>query len=220
MRLVSLPLLVLGLLAFVVPGPLQADEWWAWTMLDFVHEAPWTVSVFAGHRFDDADAFTAAFVSPRVHYEAAPWLDLGLNLTLLDIANPRTSERTSQLRPELELNPKLNLTPHLRLDLRNRFESRWNEDESLTTHRTRHRAQLAWTFPHALGPWTRVFISNEWLIDLHRQNWVENRCVPLGLTFRTGPQADLDLFYMIDSTRPRQDWRHESILGTYLRLRF
>lgn len=208
-------------LTCLVPACLQADEWWAWSTLEFIHEPPWTAGLFLGHRFDDADAFTSLIISPRVRYELTPWLDAGLGLSLLNIANTHTSEHHLQGRPELELNPKFNLTKHLRLDLRNRLEWRMNEDQSLTTSRARHRVQLAWTFPHSLGPWSRVFISNEFLIDLHSEVWTENRCVPLGFTFKTGPRSDLDLFYMILSTRrPHADWLYESVLGTYLRVKF
>jgi hypothetical protein len=58
------------------------------------------------------------------------------------------------------------------------------------------------------------------LIDLHRQSWTENRLVPAGLTIHTGPHSDLDLFYMIVSFRQHADWSHESVLGTYLKVRF
>ena len=67
---------------------------------------------------------------------------------------------------------------------------------------------------------TRVFASNEWLFDLHRSQWSENRVVPVGLSFKTGKRTDLDLFYMIVSTRTPAEWRHESVIGTYLRVRF
>jgi hypothetical protein len=74
--------------------------------------------------------------------------------------------------------------------------------------------------PRPLGPLTRLFVSNEWLTDLHRLQQTENRLVPLGLTFKLGSQTDLDIFYMIDSNRAKAAWTHESVLGTYLRVRF
>ena len=44
--------------------------------------------------------------------------------------------------------------------------------------------------------------------------------MPLGITFKLSNTADLDCFYMIDSIRSNAAWKHESVLGTYLRLRF
>lgn len=145
---------------------------------------------------------------------------MGVGLSLLNLAGNGASDRHLQMRPELELNPKFNFTPNLRMDLRNRLEWRWNEEEAFTTHRSRHRIQFGWTLPQAIGPWTRVFASNEWLIDLHRQTWAENRCIPLGLTFKSASNTEMDFFYMILSTRPHQEWLHESVLGTYLKVKF
>ncbi|MCB1279144.1 DUF2490 domain-containing protein [Prosthecobacter sp.] len=200
--------------------PLQADEWWAWNMVEFYHEPPWTAGLFMGNRADTEDGSYVQIVSPRAKYAVLPWLDLGLGLSTLSIENPNTHFRYEQLRPELEINPKFDLTKDLRLDWRNRMEWRKNENTAFTTHRTRHRLQLNWTLPQPVGPLTRVFVSNEWLADLHRGEWSENRLVPLGLTFNLGKNTDLDLFYMVCSSRPKTEWTHESVLGTYLRVRF
>lgn len=209
------------LLFLIMPAlPLHADEWWAWSMLEFYRTPPWTAGVFLGNRADTEDGSYVQIVSPRVKYAALSWLDLGLGLSALSIENPNTHYRYGQLRPELEIDPKFDLTKHLRLEWRNRMEWRWNEDAAFTTHRTRHRLQLGWTLPKPLGPLTRIFASNEWLMDLHRSQWTENRLVPLGLTFKLSNNADLDFFYMVDSTRSHAAWKHESVLGTYLRLRF
>jgi hypothetical protein len=201
-------------------APLHADEWWAWSMLEFYRAPPWTAGVFLGNRADTDDGSYVQIVSPRLKYAASPWLDLGIGLSGLSIENPKTHARYEQLRPELEINPRHDLTKNLRLEWRNRMEWRWNENAAFTTHRTRHRLQAAWTLPRPLGPLTRLFASNEWLVDLHRSQWTENRLVPLGITFKLSNTADLDCFYMIDSLRSATMWKHESVLGTYLRLRF
>lgn len=212
---------LLVLLVVLLPAlPLHADEWWAWSMLEFYRQPPWTAGLFLGNRADTEDGSYVQIVSPRVKYAALPWLDLGLGLSALSIENTTTHARYGQLRPELEINPRFDLTRHLRLEWRNRMEWRWNEDAAFTTHRTRHRLQLGWTLPSPAGPLTRLFVSNEWLVDLHRRDWTENRLVPLGLTFRLSSHADLDLFYMVTSSRIKADWQHESVLGTYLRVRF
>ena len=56
--------------------------------------------------------------------------------------------------------------------------------------------------------------------DLHRLQQSENRVVPLGVTFKLGAHSDLDVFYMITSLRAQAHWQHESVIGTYLRVRF
>lgn len=209
------------LILFLLPGTeLQADEWWAWTSLEFWRQPPWVASVFLGNRLDRDDGAYVQIVSPRLKYQVAPWLDLGLGLSALSIENPASHIRYFQGRPELEINPKFDLTRNLRLEWRNRMEWRWNEGEPFTTHRSRHRLQLAWTLPRPIGPLTRIFASNEALVDLHRHQWRENRLVPLGATLKVSAQADLDLFYLLLSSRSGDGWHAESVLGTYLRVRF
>jgi hypothetical protein len=212
------------LLFFVWPlllaHAVHADEWWAWSSLDFWRDDARRAWLFLGNRLDTGEGAHVQIASPRFRQTLLPWLDAGIGLSLLRIENTRTQDRFMQFRPELEINPHFDLTPHLSLELRNRMEWRWNEEESFTTHRLRHRLQLAWTLPRPLGPLTRVFASNEWLTDLHRRPWTENRLIPLGLTFKTGRQAELDLFYMILSSRISATWDHESIIGSWLRVRF
>lgn len=208
------------LLLALMTTSLHAEEWWAWTNLEFWRNQQTRASLFLGNRADVDDGSYIQIASPRVKHALLPWLEGGIGLSLLSIENNRTGDRLTQFRPELELNPHFNLTKHLALEWRNRIEWRWNEAQTFTTHRSRQRLQLAWTFPRPLGPLTRLFVSNEWLTDLHRLQQTENRLVPLGLTFKLGTQTDLDIFYMIDSNRTKAAWTHESVLGTYLRVRF
>lgn len=210
---------LLGLL-LLLHLPAQADEWWAWSWLEFWQQPGRSAGVFLANREDSEDGSYTQLVSSRYKQELLPWLDMGIGLSVLNLENTVSNERHWQLRPELELNPHLELTPHLRIDWRNRMEWPWNEDESLKAGRFRHRIQLGWTLPHSIGPWTRFFISNEWLVNLGRGQWTENRVVPLGLTFKAGKRTDLDVFYMINSTMPKETWIHESVIGTYLRVRF
>lgn len=210
----------LTLLLLLSTSGLKADEWWAWSHLEFWKVEPWSAGVFLGNRLDVDDGAYVQIVSPRLKYQVLPWLDSGLGLSVLSIENATTHLRHTQFRPELELNPKFDLSPTVRLEIRNRMEWRENEGETLTRHRSRHRLQLAAKLPNQVGPITRVFISNEWLVDLHRQRWTENRIVPLGVTLTITPHSDLDLFYMLLSQDTPKGWHSESVLGTYLRLRF
>ena len=188
-------------------------------MLEVYRKPPWTAGLFMASRADTEDGSLVQMVSPRVKYAALPWLDVGLGLSALNIENSTTHDHDGQLRPELEINPKYDMTRHLRLEWRNRMEWRWNEGAAFTT-RSRHRLQLGWTLPSPVGPLTRFFVSNEWMVDLLRREWTENRLVPVGLTVRLSSWVDLDLFYMLTSSRIKADWKHESVLGTYVRVRF
>lgn len=211
--LLLLHLCLLGTLAA------HADEWWMWSNVDYYRKPPWTGSVFMGNFADEADGSYAQMVSPRVKFAAAKWLDLGLGLSMLRLENTATHDRYDQLRPELEINPHYELQ-QVRLDWRNRMEWRENQGAPSTANRTRHRLQLAWTLPQPLGPLTRIYASDECLMDLHLRRPTENRFIPLGLTFKLTDSMDLDLFYMIDSKRTKATWKSESVLGTYLRVRF
>jgi hypothetical protein len=203
----------------VLAGGACADEWWTWATIDFWRAKPFTGSVFLGNRWDFDEGAVVQIASPRLKCELSPWLDAGLGLSLLNLGFPVAADQHLQGRPELELNPHWALGANLRLDWRNRMEWRWNEGSGPTVHRSRHRLQLGWTLPEPVGPVTRVFISNEWLLDLHGHGWTENRQVPAGLTLKLSPRADLDCFYLLVSARPAAVWRSESVLGTHLRYR-
>ena len=212
--------LLLTLLCLLWTLPAKADEWWAWTNIDYYRKPPWTGSLFMGNFADEVDGSYAQMVSPRVKYAASNWLDLGVGLSMLRLENIATHDRYDQLRPELEINPHYDLTKELRVDWRNRMEWRENEGAPSTFNRTRHRLQLAWTLPRPLGPLTRIFANDEILMNMHLRQQTENRFIPLGLTFKLTDSMDLDVFYMIDSKRVKTHWKLESVLGTYLRVRF
>ncbi len=207
------------LLSLLGAGLVRADEWWAWTSIEFWRADRAKAWLFVGNRLDTQDGPYVQIISPRFKYEVLPWLDIATGQSVLSIENVRTEERTTQWRPELELNPHFQLGSQLSVELRNRMEWRWNEGESFTTHRSRHRVQFGYSLRQPIGPLSRVFANNEWIIDLHRHQWAENRVVPAGLTFHLGKDADLDVFYMILSSHTPAHWRHESVLGTFLRLR-
>jgi hypothetical protein len=166
------------LLLLLTTTCLHADEWWAWTNLEYWRSPQTRASLFLGNRADVDDGSYVPIASPRFKRALLPWLEGGIGLSLLSIENTRTRDRLTQFRPELELNPHFDLTKHLALEWRNRLEWRWNEAQTFTTHRSRQRLQLAWTFPRPLGPLTRLFVSNEWLTDLHRLQRTENRLIP------------------------------------------
>lgn len=201
-------------------SPAWADEWWAWSWMEAWHENQSSAGVFLANRYDDDDRGLLQLVSPRFKNQISPWLEMGLGLSFLRLKDITTNDHELQVRPEIELNPHFDITPELRLDWRNRLEWRWNERESLKTSRFRQRLQFSHVLPKAFSPWTRLFVSNEWLIDLNRHQWTENRLVPLGMTFKTGRRSDLDLFYMQLSTKIQESWQHESMFVTYWKVRF
>ena len=153
------------LLSLLGAGRVCADEWWAWTSIEFWRADRAKAWLFVGNRLDTQDGPYVQIISPRFKYELLPWLDIATGQSVLSIENVRTEERTTQWRPELELNPHFQLGSQLSVELRNRMEWRWNGGESFTTHRSRHRVQFGYALRQRLGPLSRVFANNEWLVD-------------------------------------------------------
>lgn len=196
-------------------------EWWGWTMLTFHQDEKSNTALFMGNRYDADDGPYVQIISPRYKRMVMPWLETGYGLSFLSIESLSTGERFTQFRPEFELTPKFRLTDQLQFELRNRMEWRWNEGQEFTWHRSRHRVQLGYRLAEKIGPVTRFFINNEILTDLNKKGelW-ENRAIPMGVTLASSKQTDLDLFYMIFSVNHPSGWVHESVIGSFLRIRF
>jgi hypothetical protein len=81
----------------------------------------------------------------------------------------------------------------------------------------RHRLQFTRKL-EGLGPLSGFYFSNEWLIELDRGDWTENRVVPAGMTFTLTKRATVDLFYMVRSFRFDDGWTTDHVAGVYLKL--
>ncbi len=122
-----------------------------------------------------------------------------------------------QVRPELEFNPIIKLGEFWTLHFRNRVEIRWDRWSGEPRPRLRQRLQLTRTLQD-IGPLAAFYFSNEWLEELDRGDWTENRAVPVGLTFKLTEKAAVDLFYMIRSFHLDSVWTTDHVFGVFLKL--
>lgn len=200
----------------------RADEgadFWLWQDVTYWQDERTRLHVFFFEAFEEAGAPSILMASPRLKHRPLPWLEWGAGFSLLRLQNGGSVEGVfNQERPEFELNPLLNLGPHWRLHFRNRAELRWKEWQGEPRLRLRHRLQFTRDLS-GLGPLQAVYFSNEWLIELDRGDWTENRWVPLGLSFRLTDKVGLDLFHMVRSFRQDDGWNHDHVAGVFLKLR-
>jgi len=191
---------------------------WTWLDVTVWQEGPTRVHLFGHQAVGETAGVTVQLISPRVKYRPTDWLELGAGLSTLRIRNLFTGEFAPQLRPELEVSPLFDFGKNWHLHWRNRMESRWDDFGGKPRPRLRHRFQFSRDMT-GLGALKTFYLSNEWLIEFDRSDWVENRLVPAGLTFRLADWAHLDFFYMYRSFRFDDGWRSDQIAGVFLKLR-
>ena len=197
----------------------EGADLWLWQDVTYWQNEQTRAHVFLFEAFEEASAPTILMVSPRLKHRPLPWLECGAGFSLLRLTRGVPGEGVfNQERPELELNPLCNLGPHWRLHFRNRAEVRWEEWQGEPRPRLRHRLQFTRNL-NGVGPLQSVFFSNEWLIELDRGDWTENRWVPVGLSFRLTDKLGLDLFHMVRSFRQDDGWRHDQVAGVFLKVR-
>ena len=78
------------LLSLLGASLVRADEWWAWTSIEFWRADRAKAWLFAGNRLDTQDGHYIQIVSPRFKYELLPWLDMATGQSVLSIENVRT----------------------------------------------------------------------------------------------------------------------------------
>jgi hypothetical protein len=81
----------------------------------------------------------------------------------------------------------------------------------------RHRLQVTRSVVD-FGPVTAVYLSNEWVVELVRGDWAENRAVPVGITFTITKKTAVDFFYMVRSFRFDDGWTTDHVGGVFLKL--
>lgn len=221
---------IIGLVVFIMlvnaPAALARDDFQVWSQLmlkpykgkkvDFV--------IFADARYlRDAEKLGLYFISPRLIYHYSKNLDLGINYTYLQSrkVNPEAVDDSfnGQDRLEFEVNPQWALADWVTLKMRNRVELRWIEDKGSDHTRYRQRWMFVFPFKNA-GPLKSAYINSEFFYDLDRDDYVENRSVPVGLNFKITEKLGFSLFYMIQSQKGTKDWSSNQILGTLLSVDF
>lgn len=171
----------------------------------------------------DARKLGLYFFSPRFVYHWAPGVDLGLNYTYLQSRNisPTAVDDSfnTQHRAEIEVNPYWKLAEALKLKMRNRVEFRWLEGQGADNPRYRQRWVVEWV-PKTFAPVKSLYASTEFIIDFHREDYVENRSVPIGINLKINERAGLQVYYMIQSLKGSKDWSSNQVLGTMFSFEF
>lgn len=208
--------LVVTLIAWAAPAGAQTD-WGSWhsVAVKAVDTATVDVSGFVQIRLYDASTeVRQVYLSGLVAIEAAEHLSLGVNYTYLPTRAAGTRTFRDQHRFEFEVTPRWRPVPRLRLDVRNRLEVRWLEGREDVNQRSRHRTQatLATGRPRA----TALFLNNEFFYDWDQARFSENRLTPAGVRVAVGRGAELDLYYMVQSTKGQTRWTHAHLLGTHV----
>ena len=196
----------------------------SWATVKLIEKPKWSFRVYSDARFyNDAKDVGLYLASPRFQYKLFDNFDMELHYTYLGFKKNTPSAGRSlfnyQHRAELELNPHWEVGEWLKVHVRNRMEYRWIEDQGSDNTRYRHRWQF--TFPlKGLGPLRSVYLNSEFFIDQAKEDYTENRAVPLGLNFRLSDKTKLQVFYMIQMKKGQEDWSSNQILGTHLIMSF
>jgi hypothetical protein len=199
-----------------VRGEVGTDVW-AWLDVTVWKVGETRFHVFSHQAMSEGRGPIVQLLSPRFKYRARPWLELGAGLSMLRIERASDGSFYDQGRPEVEVNPIVRLGDHWTMHLRNRAEMRWDEWEGEPRPRLRHRVQLTRKLDD-WGPLVAVYFSDEWLVELDRGDWTENRLIPVGLTFAVTRQVAVDLFYMVRFFRGDEAWTNEQVAGVSLKL--
>jgi hypothetical protein len=213
-------LVVIGVVWLAMGGGVRAEEGtdvWAWLDVTVWKEGETRFHVFSHQAMSEGRGPIVQLVSPRFKYRARPWLELGAGLSMLRIEREADGSFDDQVRPELEVSPIVRLGEHWTMHLRNRAEMRWDEWEGEPRPRLRHRVQLTRKLDD-WGPLAAFYFSDEWLVELDRGDWMENRLIPVGLTFAVTKQVAVDLFYMVRFFRGDEAWTNEQVAGVSLKL--
>ncbi|OGW85718.1 MAG: hypothetical protein A3C35_02255 [Omnitrophica bacterium RIFCSPHIGHO2_02_FULL_46_11] len=172
---------------------------------------------------DDVSDFGFWQASQKLQLDPIKYLQLGVNYTYLqnEAVDTKTKKKDfkSHHRLELEINPYYQVTHWLKFKTRNRLEFRWIEDAGSDNARFRHMDELEFPLKH-LGPLQSIYANNEFFVDFNRERIVENRVIPIGLTFKLYKKTTFKIFYLIQSKRGSRDWSSNQVLGSQLSLAF
>jgi hypothetical protein len=174
-------------------------------------------------KFHDAGDLGLYFISEQLKFDFWKNFGLGLNYTYLESkVNNRIAGRSElkfQHRAEVEVIPRWTVGDWLKVDLRNRVEFRWIEDNG--SHNTRFRHRLTLDFPlKKTGIVKSVYTSSEFFYDHAKHEYNENRTVPVGLSLKITDKTSLKVYHMIQSTASADNWRSNQVLGALVSTSF
>lgn len=150
-------------------------------------------------------------------------MDFGLNYTYLQSRNTSSAATDDsynrQHRAEIEVNPNWFPTDWLKVKMRNRVEFRWIEGQGSDNTRYRQRWMFDVPFKDQL-PLKSIYASSEFFYDFAKNEYNENRSIPIGLNFKINKKLGGSLYYMVQSRKGTNDWSSNQILGTLISIDF
>ena len=178
--------------------------------------------VFTNH---DAHDFNFYSISPQLKFDFWKNLALGLNYTYVRVKSDRADGSHTEFRVHHRIEPEVNPhwdiggpDPWLKIQMRNRYEFRWIEDQGSDNPRLRHRTNFEFPLKNA-GPVQSVYANYELFYDNNDHRFSERWIVPLGVKFKINNQTSLSLFYMIQS-KLSDTWTSSQVLGSHVIINF
>lgn len=218
MRIAALVFLATALLC-PASAPAQASangdlQYWSQYSFRLYEKSRLSLGFYAEARVDDGVSdLSGVFLGPKVTYRAHRHLSLGLAVKRIDLDGAGELDG----RVELELAPKAKLRGAWSFDSRHRIEILHLENRS---DRTRFRHRFRFTRALQGGKpqgWSRLSISNELFHEDGEGlgEVVENRLVPVSGRWQLSPRSSIDVFFLIRSRKASDEWRHDSVIGTF-----
>ena len=169
----------------------------------------------------DAKDINFYLVSPQLKFDLWKNLGLGLNYSYVRVKSDRADGSHTEFRVHHRIEPEVN--PHwdlgrLKIQMRNRYEFRWIEDQGSDNPRLRQRTNFEFPLKNA-GSVQSVYANYELFYDNNDHRFSERWIVPLGVKFKVNDRATVSVFYMIQS-KLSDTWNSNQVVGTHLIINF
>ena len=189
---------------------------WQWVSLEMYHHDKFTATLFNETRWrDNSTDFSLELVGPLFRYQAWSHTSFALGAYYLHVPRGFNLDDTNQAWLDVEMLNTWKPAEGYAFSVRTMFENRWLEDPHGMRQVSRHRFGLAYTCKD-FGPLAKIYANDEVFLDWDSGEIRENRAIPLAVTLKVRDNINVDIFPMIRSTKGRDEWTNEYILGTHL----
>lgn len=198
-----------------------ANDGQLWTAVMLKHRVnpDWTATWRAEPRFtDNFKDIGTLFLRTSLARPLNNWATMAISYTHLDVRKYDPLIGLGNFREQnwagIGVTGKFNLTPQWSFKSRNNLHLRWIEGRDGPNIRTRHYVEMAWK-PENSRRIRGFYTGNEFFHEIAHQAIPENRFTPLGARLKVNDRTNLTMFYLIRSTKPRGEWQHAHVFGTY-----
>lgn len=210
---------IFSLLFFLVFNSLSAEKWdnefWQFLSLDQWESDKHKLYLNTEVRFNyDYSKFYYFRLTQNYAYQLLSDVTMEAHLALLHTKSRGALEFTNRQRLELEMNPFFEFD-HFTVRLRNRLELLRIEGHPPIQFLFRQRT--AFVFPlENWGKLTQIGFSNELFYDYNISKFIQNRFVPLELTFKVQQEVNFSIYLMIRDFLSSSQWHKSLVLGSGL----